>query len=36
VATLGPGEDTEALVSRVDQGLYQAKEAGRDLVVMAS
>jgi diguanylate cyclase (GGDEF)-like protein len=36
VATLSPGEDTEQLIGRVDQSLYQAKESGRDLVVMAS
>ncbi len=35
VATLQPQEDTEALLLRVDKGLYRAKEAGRDLAVMA-
>lgn len=35
VATLAPGEDAEALLLRVDKGLYRAKEAGRDLAVVA-
>lgn len=35
VATLEPQEDAEALVQRVDKGLYRAKEAGRDLAVVA-
>lgn len=36
VATLQPGEDAEALLTRVDASLYQAKETGRDRVVLAS
>ncbi|HKJ76181.1 MAG TPA: GGDEF domain-containing protein [Gammaproteobacteria bacterium] len=35
VARWSPGETATALLNRVDQGLYQAKEAGRDLVVAA-
>ena len=35
VATLLPGEDAEALLTRVDQSLYKAKESGRDRVVLA-
>ncbi len=35
VATLLPGEDTEALLGRVDESLYKAKETGRDRVVVA-
>lgn len=35
VAQLAAGEDAEALIARVDQGLYRAKEAGRDLVTLA-
>lgn len=35
VATLEQGEDAEALLQRVDKGLYRAKEAGRDLAVVA-
>lgn len=35
VATLEEGEDAEALLQRVDKGLYRAKEAGRDLAVVA-
>jgi diguanylate cyclase (GGDEF)-like protein len=31
-----PGESAEQLVARVDQGLYQAKEAGRNAVTLAS
>lgn len=33
VAELRRGESAEQLLSRVDQGLYHAKESGRDLVV---
>ncbi|MDX1595234.1 MAG: GGDEF domain-containing protein, partial [Gammaproteobacteria bacterium] len=36
VATLQPGESTEALLERVDNSLYAAKEAGRDRVVLAN
>jgi diguanylate cyclase (GGDEF)-like protein len=36
VAELAPGEDPETLVSRVDKGLYLAKESGRDLVAVAA
>ncbi len=35
VATLLPGEDAEALLARVDESLYKAKETGRDKVVLA-
>lgn len=35
VATLQPQEDTDTLLQRVDKGLYRAKEAGRDLAVVA-
>jgi diguanylate cyclase (GGDEF)-like protein len=35
VATLQPGEDPEALLTRVDASLYQAKETGRDRIVLA-
>ncbi len=35
VAALRPGENAEALIQRVDKGLYRAKEAGRDLAVVA-
>jgi diguanylate cyclase (GGDEF)-like protein len=35
VAQLAADEDAEALIARVDQGLYHAKEAGRDLVTLA-
>jgi diguanylate cyclase (GGDEF)-like protein len=35
VATLLPGEDAETLLSRVDESLYEAKETGRDRVVIA-
>ena len=35
VARWRPGETATALLNRVDQGLYQAKEAGRDLVAAA-
>lgn len=35
VATLEPKEDTITLLQRVDKGLYRAKEAGRDLAVVA-
>lgn len=35
VATLEPAEDAMALLRRVDKGLYRAKEAGRDLAVVA-
>lgn len=35
VAQLRSGESAESLLSRVDQGLYQAKESGRDLVAVA-
>jgi len=35
VATLEPQENAEALLQRVDKGLYRAKEAGRDLAVVA-
>jgi len=35
VAEFRPGEDPEELIKRVDKGLYQAKEAGRDLVTLA-
>jgi diguanylate cyclase (GGDEF)-like protein len=35
VATLLPGEDAEALLERVDDSLYKAKETGRDKVVLA-
>lgn len=34
-AQLREGETSEALLDRVDQGLYQAKESGRDLVAVA-
>lgn len=36
VAQRQPGEDSEALLSRVDQSLYAAKESGRDLVAVAT
>jgi diguanylate cyclase (GGDEF)-like protein len=36
VAELAPGEDPETLISRVDKGLYLAKESGRDLVAVAA
>ncbi len=35
VATLLPGEDSEALIARCDDSLYKAKETGRDRVVLA-
>lgn len=35
VAVLEEQEDAEALLQRVDKGLYRAKEAGRDLAVVA-
>lgn len=35
VATLQPGEDAEALLTRVDESLYKAKDTGRDKVVLA-
>ena len=35
VAELRPGDDPDELVSRVDDGLYRAKESGRDMVVQA-
>jgi len=35
VAQLQAGENAETLISRVDGGLYQAKESGRDMAVMA-
>lgn len=35
VATLEPQEVAEELLQRVDKGLYRAKEAGRDLAVVA-
>jgi diguanylate cyclase (GGDEF)-like protein len=35
VAQLKPGENAESLLSRVDEGLYQAKAGGRDLVAVA-
>jgi diguanylate cyclase (GGDEF)-like protein len=36
VATLLPGEDSEALIARCDDSLYKAKETGRDKVVLAT
>ncbi|OOZ38195.1 hypothetical protein BOW53_16325 [Solemya pervernicosa gill symbiont] len=36
VAQWREGETTVELISRVDQGLYQAKSSGRDLVALAS
>ncbi len=36
VAQWRHGETAEELLGRVDQGLYQAKESGRDLVAVAS
>ena len=36
VATLLPGEDAEALITRCDDSLYKAKETGRDKVVLAT
>ncbi len=36
VARLKPGETVEALLRRVDESLYQAKEAGRDCVILAA
>ncbi len=35
VAERRAGESAEALLNRVDQGLYEAKESGRDLVAVA-
>ena len=35
VAQLYPGEGADSLLDRVDQGLYQAKTSGRDLVALA-
>jgi diguanylate cyclase (GGDEF)-like protein len=35
VARLKPGESADSLLARVDEGLYQAKAGGRDLVVVA-
>jgi len=35
VANWRPEESAEELIKRVDQGLYQAKAAGRDMVVVA-
>ena len=35
VATRKPGESATELLNRVDQGLYNAKSSGRDLVVVA-
>jgi diguanylate cyclase (GGDEF)-like protein len=35
VTELMPGEGADTLIKRVDKGLYQAKEAGRDLVTLA-
>jgi diguanylate cyclase (GGDEF)-like protein len=35
VAEYKPGESFDAFIARVDQGLYQAKEQGRDMVVQA-
>lgn len=36
VAQWRPGETATAVLNRLDQGLYQAKEGGRDLVVAAA
>ncbi len=36
VARLKPGETVEELLRRVDESLYQAKEAGRDCVILAA
>lgn len=35
VAQLKPGENTQELLARVDDGLYQAKSSGRDFVAVA-
>lgn len=35
LATRRPGETAQELLNRVDQGLYKAKSAGRDMVVVA-
>jgi diguanylate cyclase (GGDEF)-like protein len=35
VAQLKPGENADALLARVDEGLYRAKAGGRDLVAVA-
>lgn len=35
VAEMASGDTAESLIHRVDKGLYQAKEAGRDLVTVA-
>jgi len=36
VSELRPGDGSDALVARVDDSLYQAKESGRDMVVRAA
>jgi diguanylate cyclase (GGDEF)-like protein len=35
VARLGPGEDATRWIARADAALYEAKQAGRDRVVLA-
>ena len=35
LATRKPGESAHDMLARVDQGLYKAKSAGRDMVVVA-